>query len=190
MSGTSLLKGRLGEKVFNEKFSLLTDRTPRNRGCYPFFDAEGTVKEGDKFYFVKEGVFEGLATCKRTAQQFSLPLSGTAASSFDSVPAAGFGGVTVANTHAKLSDIVKGKAVYVAVTSGGDMTPDGTLGLPVMLAYLYEDGKLLGTLPEFSLSGSLFDVFGKDYLGAAENDIFSFANKEKVLVTKFKFNRG
>ena len=98
--------------------------------------------------------------------------------------------MTVANTHANLSDIVKGKAVYVAVTSGGDMTPDGTLGLPVMLAYLYEDGKLLGTLPEFSLSGSLFDVFGKDYLGAAENDIFSFANKEKVLVTKFKFNRG
>ena len=59
-----------------------------------------------------------------------------------------------------------------------------------MLAYLYEDGKLVGTLPEFSLSGSLFDVFGKDYLGAAENDIFSFANKEKVLVTKLKFNRG
>lgn len=190
MSGTSLLKGRLGEKVFNEKFSLLTDRAPRNRGCYPFFDAEGTEKEGDKFYFVKEGVFEGLATCKRTAQQFSLPLSGTAASSFDSVPAAGFGGVTVASTHAKLSDIVKGKAVYVAVTSGGDMTPDGTLGLPVMLAYLYEDGKLVGALPEFSLSGSLFDVFGKDFMGAAENDLFSFAGKEKVVVTKFKLNRG
>ena len=68
MSGTSLLKGRLGEKVFNEKFSLLTDRAPRNRGCYPFFDAEGTEKEGDKFCFVKEGGCEGLATRKRTAQ--------------------------------------------------------------------------------------------------------------------------
>ena len=190
MSGTSLFKGKLGEKVFDEKFSLLTDRAPGNRGCYPFFDAEGTMKEGDKFYFVKEGVFEGVATCKRTAQMFSLPLSGAASSSFDSVPAAGFGGVTVASTHANLSDIVKGKAIYVAVTSGGDMTPDGTLGLPVMLAYLYEDGKLVGTLPEFSLSASIFDVFGKDFAGAAENDIFSFANKEKVLVTKFRVNRG
>ena len=98
--------------------------------------------------------------------------------------------MTVASTPAKLSAIVKGKAVYVAVTSGGDMTPDGTLGLPVMLAYFYEDGKLVGALPEFSLSGSLFDVFGKDFMGAAENDIFSFADKEKVLVTKFRLNRA
>lgn len=190
MSGTSLLKGKLGEKVFDEKFSLVTDRAPHNRSCYPFFDTEGTVKEGDKFYFVKEGVFQGLSTCKRTAAKFSLPLSGTASSGFDSVPSAGFGGVSVAPTQAKLSDIVKGKAVYAYVTSGGDMTPDGTLGIPVMLAYLYEDGKLVGTLPEFSLSGSIFDVLGKDYLGTAENDIFSFAGKDKVIVSKFTLNRG
>ena len=190
MNGTSLLKGKLGEKIFNEKFSIYSDRTPGNTRCVSFFDSEGTVKEGDKFYFVKDGVLEGLSTCKRTAAMFSLPLSGTAQSGFDSVPSGGFGNVTVGATHEKLSDIVKGKAIYIAESSGGDMTPDGTLGLPVMLAYLYEDGKLVGTLPEFSLSANAFDLFGKDYLGAAENDIFTFAGKEKVLVSKCTLNRG
>ena len=190
MNGTSLFKGKLHEKVFNEKFSLFSDRTPGNTRCVSFFDGEGTVKEGDKFYFVKDGVFEGLSTCKRTAAMFSLPLSGTAQSGFDSVPSGGFGNVTVEATHEKLSDIVKGKAIYIAETSGGDMTPDGTLGLPVMLAYLYEDGKLVGALPEFTMNASVFDFFGKDFLGAAENDIFTFAGKEKAVVSKCTLNRN
>ena len=54
---------------------------------------------------------------------------------------------------------------------------------------VYEDGKLVDTLPGFSLSANVFDFFGKDYSGAAENDIFTFAGKEKVLVSKCTFHR-
>lgn len=187
-SGSSLFNGKLGQKIFDDKINLYTDRSPENKQCIPFFDAEGTTSEGDKFYFIKEGVLCGLATYKRSAANLNLPLSGGAYADFDAVPSASFRGLELGVTG-KLKEIVKGKAIYVSVTSGGDMTPDGTLGLPVMLAYLYEDGKLLGKLPAFSLSANLFDLLGKDFCGIAVNDVFSY-NEERVLVGKFKINKA
>lgn len=189
MSGSSLFNGKLGQKIFNEKVNILTDRAPDNKRGAAFFDSEGTVSDGYKFHFVKDGVFCGIATNKRTAQAFNLPLSGGGYSEFDDVPSTAFVGVTFAETAKSLKDIIKGKAIYIAVTSGGDMTPDGTLGLPVMLAYVYEDGKLLGTLPEFGLSANIFDLLGKDFLGVAKNDVFKFMD-EKVIVGKFKINKA
>jgi predicted Zn-dependent protease len=37
----------------------------------------------------------------------------------------------------------------------------------VQLAYLLEDGKLVGRLPEISVGGNFFDMLGKDYIGTA-----------------------
>ena len=189
MSGSSLFNGKLGEKIFDEKVNILTDRTPGNKRGAPFFDMEGTVTEDNKFYFVKDGVFCGIATNKRTAQAFNLPLSGGGYSEFDDVPSTSFIGVTFAETAKSIKDIVKGKAIYISVTSGGDMTPDGTLGLPVMLAYVYENGKLIGTLPEFGLSANIFDLLGKDFLGAVKDDVFKYAD-DNVIVGKFKINKS
>ena len=33
------------------------------------------------------------------------------------------------------------------------------------MAYLMEDGKLIGRLPELSISGDFFRMLGKDYIG-------------------------
>lgn len=188
MSGASIFAGKLGQKVFDEKINLLVDRSPENKFCTPFFDTEGTTLPEDKFYFIRNGVLEALNTYKRSAASFGLPVSGCARSEFDSAPSFGFEGIKFALTTDSLKDLVKGKAIYVCVTSGGDMTPDGDVGLPVMLAYLYEDGKLIATLPEFSISGNIFDLFGKDFLGFARNDIFG-VTEEHVAVAKFKINR-
>ena len=68
------------------------------------------------------------------------------------------------------------------------MTPDGNLAMPVMLAYLYEGGRFVGTLPEFGISAGIFDLLGKDLIAVAENDIFGY-RKEDVIVTKFSINR-
>lgn len=187
VSGSSLLSGKLGQKVFDERVNVLTDRN-RDDVSIPFFDAEGAVNEDDKFYFVKDGVFTGVATYKRSAQMFNLPLSGGGYAPFDEVPQTSLRGFKVEKTG-KLGDLVKGKAIYVSVTSGGDMTPDGILGFPVQLAFLYEDGKLVGRLPEFGIQGSIFDVLGKDFIGVCNTDFFKFS-KSDALVAKFRINNA
>lgn len=185
VSGSSLLSGKLGQKIFNEKVNILTDRGNKDKSI-PFFDAEGVVNKDDKFYFVKGGELCGLITTKRSAANFNLPVSGGGYAPFDEVPAPGVHGFKVDRTDS-LKNLVKGKAIYVFITSGGDMTPDGTVGLPVQLAYLYDNGKLVGKLPEFGIQGNLFDILGKDFIGVARDDIFEFSD-DSVLVAKFKVN--
>jgi len=55
------------------------------------------------------------------------------------------------------------------MASGGDMTPDGHYATPVQLAYLVENGEIVGKLPDISIAGDFFDLIGKDYLGAVQN---------------------
>lgn len=64
-------------------------------------------------------------------------------------------------------------AVLIDTASGGDTTPDGNFASPVQCAYLYQSGRLVGRLPEFSVRGSLFDLFGAQYLGCSTDRPFS-----------------
>lgn len=189
MSGASLFNGKLGQKIFDERVNVCLDRSPSQGKGIPFFDMEGVTHENDKFYFVKDGVFSGLVTYKRSASNFNLPLSGGAQAAFDGVPSVGFRGLTLCDTAKSLKELVKGKAIYVWVTAGGDMTPDGNIGAPIMLAYLYEDGKLVGRLPEFGITGNVFDVLGKDFIGVAKNDVFENPDSS-VLVARFNVNKN
>ena len=187
MAGSGIFNGRLGQKIFDGKVSISLSRKSDNKENLPFFDCEGTVLKGDEYPLINGGVLSGLLTCKRSASRYNLPLSGGAEADFDGVPSYGTDGVRILPTSNSLKNLVRGKAIYIAVTSGGDMTTSGEVGLPVLLAYVYEDGKLLGTLPEFSLSGNIFDMLGRDFIGAAKNDAFSFAD-ETLIVTRMKIN--
>ncbi len=188
INGASLFNSKFNRKIFDDKVNIVLDRSPQCERQNAFFDDEGVINDDDKFYFVRQGVFCGLATYKRTAQSSNLPLSGGANAEFDAVPTVGFNGTTFIPSHASVKDIVAKRAIYVAYTSGGDMTPDGNLGIPVQLAYLVEDGKLIARLPEFSLSGNVYEVFGDKFYGAADNDIFDYV-RDRVIVSGFTINR-
>lgn len=188
-SGAGLLSGRMGQQIFGGEVDILLDRTPGKAPFVRFFDDEGVTLPEDKFYFVKEGRMCGLATYRRTAAAFGLPLSGCGRAEFDGVPACMyFNGITVDTHGKKLSEAYNGRAIYIALASGGDMTQEGRIALPVQLAYLYEGGKLVGRLPEFGISGSIFDLYGKDLIAIAENDIFGYMQQD-VIVSRFTIDK-
>ena len=56
------------------------------------------------------------------------------------------------------------------MASGGDTTPGGHFATPVQMAYLMEDGKFVGRLPELNIAGDVFDMLGKDYIGAVSGE--------------------
>ena len=175
-SGASLLSGKLGQKVFGDRVSVLIDRNPPYTGR--FFDAEGVVFPEGKFYLVKDGVFCGAFTTKRSAQLFSLPVSGTAGSQYDGVPGVTFTGLRFENTAEGYA--AAGDAIYVVYASGGDMTTTGDLGIPVQMAFFMRDGKFVGRLPELMLSGNVFDILGKDFV-----DVIALADGDQRLVANF-----
>ena len=169
-AGASLLSGKLGQQVFSEKLSLRDDRDPMTAPGACFFDAEGCAAPDLRPTLVENGVLRGLLTTKKSAVQYGLPNLGTAEADYDTVPQIGFNRLYPDATAPSLRELVPGKAVYVVVASGGDTTPDGRFATPVQMAYLLEDGELVGRLPQLSVSGSFFDMLGKDYLGAVHDE--------------------
>ena len=164
-SGASLLSGKMGQSVFSDKLSLRNDMNPAtNAGCC-FFDEEGCVTPGLRPALIENGVLTGLLTTKKSAEKFGLPNLGTASAAYDGVPSLGFNQFYADATAPTLGALAPGKAVYVVIASGGDMTPEGHYATPVQMAYLVENGKLVGRLPELNISGNFFELLGKDYLG-------------------------
>ena len=169
-AGASLLSGKLDEKVFSDKLTLRDDMDPASSPGVCFFDAEGCVSPNFRPALVESGVLKGLLTTKKTAAQYGLPNLGTASAAYDGVPELGFHGLRPEPTAKSLKDLVPGKAVFVVMASGGDVTPEGRFATPVQMAYLMEGGKLTGRLPGLSVSGNFFDMLGRDYIGSVRGE--------------------
>lgn len=184
-NNSSLFNGKLGQKLFDEKLSFGINTDPQKNINAKFFDAEGVVLPDYKAYLVKNGVFEKTVANKKDAADYKTDNLGGAVAPYDGIPVAALSGFDVDNTAQDLSDIVKGEAIYLSVSSGGDMTPSGEIGMPAIVAYLYKDGKLVGRLPEFTVSCNLFDAFGKDFVGVCENGLYKFG-RNKYIVYKAK----
>lgn len=165
VSGASLLSGKLGQTVFSDKLSLKDDMDPATNAGVCFFDDEGCIAPDRRPSLINKGTLTGLLTSKKSSDRFGLPNLGTAAAAYDGVPGIGFHRFYAEPTASTLRALVPGKAVYVVMASGGDTTPGGHFATPVQMAYLMEDGKLVGRLPEFNMGGNFYDLLGKDYLG-------------------------
>ncbi len=186
VSGGSLFKGKLGEKIFNEKLTVADDRNPVTNHSAAFYDAEGEIAPNYRAALVENGVFKRVLTSKNTAAMFNLPLSKTAAGAYDGVPAIGFPGAYVKPTATDVNELLGAeKAVYVLITSGGDITTEGVLGLPVQLAFLVENGKITKRLTDFTISGNVQDVLGDDFIGVTQKDVFQ-APEEGAMVARMQ----
>ena len=181
-AGASLLSGKLGEKIFSEKLTLCDDMNPDTSFETCFFDAEGCAAKDYRPVLIENGVLKSLLTTKKTASQYGLPNPGTANAPYDGVPSVGFHGFYLTKTAETLKELVPGKAVLMIIASGGDTTPDGHFATPVQLAFLLEDGKLVGRLPEISVGGNFFDMLGKDYIGTAYDWPFKKAQLAAVMM--------
>ena len=188
VAGASLLSGKLGEKCFSEKLSFGDDRNAATNLGSIFFDDEGSVLPEDRGLLIRQGKLESLLTTKNSAAQLGLPAAGTAGAAYDGVPTLTIQGLYVARTAEDIREIVPGKAVYVMSASGGDYTPSGHFATPVQMAYLVEDGKLVGRLPELNISGDFFDILGKNYLGAIPNTLVNCC-PDSLMVTKLQVTK-
>lgn len=187
-SGVSLLSGKIGEKVFNDNFTLYDDRNHTACPSSCVFDDEGEFAPDFKQFFVKNGVLANVLTNKMYSKVFNLPPAATAAASYDGVPQFTVNTLCTEPTAGSAAEITKEKAVLVMMASGGDMTPSGHFATPVQLAFLVENGEIVGKLPDIGISGEYFELLGKDYLGTAEKAFFPSLNNSymacRMKVTK------
>ncbi|MBQ8284032.1 MAG: hypothetical protein IJX75_02960 [Clostridia bacterium] len=190
ISGGSLFSGKLGEKIFNENLSVCIDRNPKTNRAAAFYDSEGEIAKDYRAPIIENGTFKNVLNNKNTSTMFNLPLSKTSAAPYDGVPSIGVPGLYLKRTAPDLKTMLGAeKAVYIAITSGGDMTTEGVVGMPVQLAFLVENGKITARLTDFSASGNIKEMLGEDFVGVSAKDVFDAVDSE-VLVTKMNVING
>ena len=190
ISGGSLFSGKLGEKIFNEKLSIAVDRNPKTNRSAAFYDAEGEIATNSRAFLIEDGVFKRVLTTKNTSAMFGLPLAKTAAAAYDGVPSIGLPGLYVQSTAPDLATLLgEEKAVLIAITSGGDITTEGVVGMPVQLAFLVENGKIVARVSDFSASGNIKEMLGEDFVGVSKKDVFD-APEDEVMVVRMNLING
>jgi PmbA protein len=184
----SLFQQQIGEQVFSEDFSLFIPNDPIETFS-PIFDAEGTVATDETRMLVERGRILRPYTDKRTAKQFGFINTGCASGNYDSVPTLGSCQLEVAHSNKSLKQLLAGKnGILVAIASGGDFTSDGQFASPVQVAYLTDGEKLIGRLPELTISGSIFDFFGRDFIGISADRLYT-AGDERLAVVNLNSKR-
>ncbi|MCQ4925184.1 metallopeptidase TldD-related protein [Tissierella carlieri] len=171
-TGASLFKDFIGEKKFSDKFTLYQSAEEEELSGVEFFDAEGVVNPDYKYTLIENGRIITPYTDKKTASQFNLPLTGSASAEYDKVPSLAPRNLVVKSSDKTLKELLNGRlGIAVLIASGGDFTQEGVFGTPVQLAFLTDGEKLLGRLPELTISGELYSMFGDDFVGKSQDKL-------------------
>lgn len=188
-SGSSLLSGKIGQKIFNDKLTIYQSKNIEDGYTGPFFDWEGVVNKDYRYNLIENGVFKSPFTDKKTSSMFKLPLTGAASGDYDSVPNLGFVSLVLKDTEKTMKELLDGrKGIFVMVAGGGDFTPDGHFASPVQVSFLFDGEKFLGKLPQITISSHFFDMFGKDFVGVSKDNLTSL-EKSNVVVMNMKVNK-
>ena len=167
--GASLFSGKLGEKLFSDKFSLIVNRNAE-KSFSTFFDGEGVVLPDDKFVLIENGVLKAPYASKKMAEQYNLQETGSASLEYDSVPDASPMSLRIAKSDKTIKELLGGrKAIFVSMANGGDFTPQGEYASPIQRAYFFDGENFLGRLPQLSMSSNVYDMFGKDFIGVSSD---------------------
>ena len=185
--GTSLLSGKIGEKVFSDSFTLLHDVTDKETWFNPFFDGEGVVQPDDKRIYIENGVILSGFADKFTADKYNVPHTGSANVNMHDVPNNGNVRLCIARSDKTAKELLDGRLSVVPIrAAGGGFNDKGEYVTPVQTAMLCDGERFIGRLPEFAFKGSFYDMFGKNFIGVSKDEpIFN----DKTILMKTDYSK-
>lgn len=188
-SGSSIFSGKIGDKLFNEAVTIYQSRSAEDGAHWPHFDFEGTINPGDRYTLVENGVLKAAYTNRNYAAKFSLPLTGCAGGDYDSVPDLAIPRLVVQRSGKTAAELLNGrKALLVFIASGGDFTPDGVFASPVQNGYLFDGMRIIGRVPEVSVSSHLYKMFGEDFIGVSTDSVLP-VEPSRVFIANMKVSK-
>jgi len=169
--GVGAFTGKMGQKVANERFTMVDDGTmPNYRGTINF-DDEGT--QAQKNVLIEKGVLKGFMTDILSAKQLSMTRTGNGRrESFRYIPIPRMTNTFIENGTDEPADILAStnKGIYVQSLSGGSVNPvTGVFNFTCREAYLIENGKKTKPIRGATLIGSCMDVISN--IDAVGNDL-------------------
>lgn len=180
----SIFSGKLGEKLFNDEFTLLLTSNPEDTDEL-FFDAEGSFLKDYRYALIENGVIKSPYTDKKTALNYNLPLTAASTGEYDEAPSLRpiFNKMKLKQGEKTVKELLGAElGVFVFIAEGGGFTPEGNFGTPVQQAYLFDGEKFIGRLPELKVSSDLYSMFGKDFRGVSKNTLNEDVNLSYTVI--------
>lgn len=183
--GTSLFTGKIGEKLFSEKFSLRHDVSDKEAWDSTFYDGEGVVLPDDKLSYIENGVLLRGYADKRIADKFNVEHTGSAYHTYSDIPSNGRVKMVINRSEKTIKELLDGRLSIVPISSsGGGFNEKGDFVMPVQKSFLCDGEKILGRLPEFTYSTNLYEMFGDGFIGVgSDQPVF---NDKSILIKVHK----
>jgi PmbA protein len=157
---TSPMAGKIGEKLFDEKITVVDDPTLDGRFSSAAYDDEGMPHRRN--VLVDRGVLKGYLYDLKTAAQSSVESTGNGSRSLFSPPVPSptnlilkAGETPVAEM---IRDIHEGLLVDTALGLGQGNVISGAFSNTLGLAYKIERGEIVGRVKDVSISGNVYDL--------------------------------
>jgi PmbA protein len=170
-TGTSPLKGKIGEKIFDGKITILDDATIDGKFGSASFDDEGVAHRRN--FLVDRGVLRSFLYDLKTAAQSGVPSTGNGARGLFSPPAPSPTNMLIETGQVPLSRMIaginEGLIVEEVLGMGQGNIVSGAFSNPVALGFKIEKGEIVGRVKNVSIAGNVYDLLKN--VGAVSREV-------------------
>lgn len=170
--GVSPFAGRLGEKIFSDKFTLADDPLIEGSPYRIPFDAEGVNVSRKEL--ISRGVISRFITDLKYAERLGTEPSGNASRGYSSLPSPSFTGVTVEPGSQSFMDMISGigrgiiAEQFIGLGQSNTLTGDFSASLD--LAFLVENGEIKGRVKDCMMSGNIINLLKGEVYFSSERE--------------------
>lgn len=158
--GTSVLAGKLGEKVASDKVTIIDDGTLNNYWGTTNVDDEGNQPQ--KNVLIENGILKGYLIDELNNRKMNMNITGSGRrENYKYAPTSRMNNTYLAPSTDKIEDMIKSidYGIYATNMGGGSVDPvTGDFNFAVNEAYLIENGKVTDMVLGGSLIGNTLDI--------------------------------
>ena len=158
--GTSPIKDKIGEKLFDEKITIIDDGTIDGKFASASYDDEGVPRRRN--VLVEKGVLKGFVYDLKTAAQSGVESTGNASRQLFNPPEPSFTNFVIQPGQTPLKDILSGIDEGIIVEDllgiGQGNIISGAFSNPLALAFKVEKGEIVGRVKDLSIAGNIYDL--------------------------------
>ena len=159
MKDKYVAEGKLGEKIADPEFQLLSDPfVPGMPGSH-YFDGEGVISQ--PIQVIQDGILRNYLYNLESAKKEGVASSGNGSRGYSGKAGTGFANYIVAKGNFTLEDLLKAypRCLYVVKLEGGSgcSAVSGEISIGVQ-GFLYEQGNRIRPIDRVTLSINFFDL--------------------------------
>lgn len=158
--GTSPMKSKVGEKLFDGKITIIDDGTIDGKFASASYDDEGMPRRRNML--VENGVLKGFVYDLKTAGQLGVESTGNASRILFNPPQPSLTNFVIQPGQTPLKDILAGIDEGILVESvlglGQGNIISGAFSNPLALAFKIEKGEIVGRVKDMSIAGNVYDL--------------------------------